>query len=94
MPASVKISLTFCNAFELLSGEDTNFGSEFTNFIQRYTPGTSLWYMRLAYERLIIDTLEKLLNPNFSRDQRRKENALYKRTGQEYWWSPGELLPQ
>ena len=86
--------LTFGNAFELLSGEDTNFGSEFTNFVQRYTPGTSLWYMRLAYERLIIDTLEKLLNPNFSRDQRRKENALYKRTGQEYWWSPGELLPQ
>ena len=39
-------------------------------------------------ERMIFDTLEKLLNPNYAADTRRNVNRLRSRTGQEYWWSP------
>ena len=38
------IDLTIGNAFQLINGDKTNFGSEFSNFLQRYTPGSSLWY--------------------------------------------------
>ena len=43
---------------------------------------------RAVVERLIFDTLEKLLNPNYARDTRRNVNRLKRQTGQEYWWSP------
>ena len=87
------IQLTIGNAMQLASGEKTNAGKELAAFIQRYTPGSTLWYTRLAFERLIIDTLERLINPDFDADNRRKERNLKNRTGQEYWWSPGEITP-
>ena len=82
------VNLTVGNVAQLASGEKTNAGKELAAFIQRYTPGTNLWYTRLVIERIIFDTLEKLLNPNYQSDTRRKVNQLKSRTGQEYWWSP------
>lgn len=82
------VRLTIGNTLELVSGEKTNAGKELAAFIQRYTPGSNLWYTRLVVERLIFDTLEKLLNPNYARDTRRNVNRLKRQTGQEYWWSP------
>ena len=40
-----------------------------------------------------MDTLEKLINPNFDKDNRRNIKKLKSRTGQEYWWKPGEITP-
>ena len=82
------INLTFGNVAQLVSGEKTNAGKELAAFIQRYTPGTNIWYTRLVVERILFDTLEKLLNPNYQSDTRRNVNSLKRRTGQEYWWSP------
>ena len=82
------VRLTIGNTLELASGEKTNAGKELAAFIQRYTPGSNLWYTRLVVERMIFDTLEKLLNPNYARDTRRNVNRLKRQTGQEYWWSP------
>jgi hypothetical protein len=82
------VNLTVGNVAQLASGEKTNAGKELAAFIQRYTPGTNLWYTRLVIERIIFDTLEKLLNPNYQSDTRRKVNQLKSRTGQDYWWSP------
>ena len=87
------INLTIVNAMELLTGEKTNAGRELAAFVQRYTPGSSLWYARVAFERIIMDTLEKLINPDFESDTRRNINKLRTRTGQEYWWEPGEISP-
>ena len=82
------VRLTIGNTLELVSGEKTNAGKELAAFVQRYTPGSNLWYTRLVVERIIFDTLEKLLNPNFDRDTRRNLRRLRKQTGQTYWWSP------
>ena len=82
------INLTIGNVSQLASGEKTNAGKELAAFIQRYTPGNNIWYTRIVTERLIFDTLEKLLNPNYDRDTRRNKRRLKKTTGQEYWWSP------
>jgi hypothetical protein len=82
------VNLTFGNVSQLASGEKTNAGKELAAFIQRYTPGNNIWYTRLVIERILFDTLEKLLNPNYQSDTRRKVNQLKSRTGQEYWWSP------
>ena len=87
------INLTIGNVAQLASGEKTNAGKELAAFIQRYTPGNNVWYTRLIFERIIFDTLEKLLNPDFRSDTRRNIKKLKSRSGQEYWWSPGNLTP-
>lgn len=87
------INLTIGNAMQLATGEKTNAGRELAAFIQRYTPGSSIWYARLVFERIIMDTLERLINPDFNSDNRRNIKKLKSRTGQEYWWSPGEIKP-
>jgi hypothetical protein len=87
------IKLTAGNVMELVTGEKTNAGREMANFIRRYTPGSNLWYTRLVFERIFMDTMEKLINPDFSSDTRRDVNRLSSRSGQEYWWSPGDLTP-
>jgi len=82
------VQLTIGNTLQLVSGEKTNAGKELAAFIQRYTPGSNIWYTKLVVERMIFDSLEKLLNPNYAADTRRNVNKLRSRTGQEYWWSP------
>tara|TARA_R110000822_G_scaffold206842_2_gene343093 strand:+ start:7649 stop:10231 length:2583 start_codon:yes stop_codon:yes gene_type:complete len=72
---------------------DVNWGKDFANYTKRYSPGASLWYVRLAFERLIMDTLQEMTDPKFDKEVRRKEKALRKRTGQEYWWGAGNAKP-
>jgi len=72
---------------------DVNWGKDISNYIKRYSPGASLWYVRLAFERLVMDTLQQMIDPKFDKDVRKKEKALRKRTGQEYWWGAGNKTP-
>ena len=87
------INLTIGNLIQLGTGEKTNAGRELAAFVQRYTPGSSLWYVRVASERILFDTLEKLINPDFDNDTRRDTNTLLNRTVQDYWWEPAEITP-
>lgn len=80
------------NVQEVIMGESTNIGREFTNLLRRYTPGGSLWYARLAFEREVLDRIQAVLDPNVaaSFDSRRR----YPRQtfGNEFFAPPGEGL--
>lgn len=61
--------------------------------VRRYTPGlSSLWYERLAFERLLVDELKVWTNDDyyegFERLERRAESE-----GRGLWWRPGEGSP-
>ena len=87
-------NLTTGNILQAISGEDTNFSNELINFIGRYTPGSSLWYMRLAMERNILDRLKLWSDPVGSRKSfRRSERTWRNNYGQKFWWRPGKLKP-
>lgn len=60
------------NAREIALGEDTRAGREFVGLLRNYTPGGSLWYLRLAYEREVLDQLQQVLDPEASRSFRRR----------------------
>ena len=87
------IKLTVGNAIQLAAGEKTNAGKEMADFVQNYTPGSSIWYLRLAFERFIIDTIQRMIDPEFDNRNRRNTKRWLKKGSQEYWWSPGEVLP-
>lgn len=86
--------LTLGNALQFAANEKTNFGAELTNFFRRYTPGGSLWYLRLAYERAVLDQLQKQIDPRAGRRMRSLERKRRREHGQGYWWSPGKIAPK
>ncbi|MCU0986707.1 MAG: hypothetical protein MUC89_17510 [Acetobacteraceae bacterium] len=77
----------------LAESKDTNFGGELARFARMNTPGTSLWYARLALDRLMWDRLQEMLDPDYARKFRRIENNARRDYGQEFWWRPGEASP-
>ena len=67
-------------------------------YIKRYTPGTNLWWARLAFERFAFDALEDLADPRASQKRRARIKRQRKDFGNEYFSPPGsrgiERLPQ
>jgi hypothetical protein len=86
--------LTIGNITELAQGEETKFATELIRFAEKYTPGSSLWYIRLAGQRQIADRLHEWADPEYQRKVRRKERKLLRERGQRYWWSPGDRAPR
>jgi hypothetical protein len=63
-------------------------------YARRWTPVLSSHIAtRLAYQRLILDQLQHLTDPNAHRSFRSRATSLRSRTGQEYYWAPGDSEP-
>ena len=86
-------NLTIGNVIEAANGDDTKVASESINFAARYTPGSSLWYVRLAMERMVIDQAKMWVDPKARQKMRRLETNYNKNYGQKYWWRPGKTSP-
>ncbi len=86
--------LTVGNLYELANGKDTNVVDEGIRFFSKYTPGSSLWYSRLAMERMVIDQLRLWNNESKTKKSFRKKEKRYKKDyGQKFWWKPGQTSP-
>ena len=85
--------LTIGNLVEAAQGEDTNAARELIRFAARYTPGSSLWYMRLGLERMVVDQLQLMADPQARSNMRRLESRYRREYGQRYWWKPGSTEP-
>jgi hypothetical protein len=60
--------------------------------IKQETPGSSLWYSRLAFERLVADQLQEEIDPKYRQSWRATE-ARARQQKQGFWWEPGETSP-
>lgn len=70
-----------------------NPGGAAVRLARKYTPGTNIWYTRLALDRLIWDELDSRTNPDhdllIARDR-----ARHIKNEQGSWWPSGKALPQ
>jgi hypothetical protein len=74
-------------------GAKTHVGRDVVKLLKQEAPGSSLWYTRLAFERLVADQLQEAIDPGYRkswRDMKRKA----KQQGKEFWWEPGETSPE
>jgi hypothetical protein len=74
-------------------GDKTHVGRDVVKLLKQETPGSSLWYSRLAFERLVADQLQEQIDPDYRRNWRTIERKAKDR-GQEFWWEPGETSPE
>lgn len=80
-------------AGKAIAQQDNKLGASTSRFIRKYSPGNSIFWFRAAFERIIVDTLENMINPNFHRKNRNIINRYQKNEFRDYWWYPGETLP-
>jgi hypothetical protein len=83
-------NLTIENVRELMKGEDTNWGREFSRFVEQNMPGRSLWYVRLGFERLLFDNLDRALDPEAEKEFAKVERKRRKEKRQDYFARPGK----
>ena len=88
------LGLTVGNLQQLAQGETANFGGEFVKALKRYTPGSSLWYLRLALERQLWDRMGEWADPKARQKQRQYRRRVQRERGQKFWWAPGERAPK
>lgn len=88
------MKLTGANITATVAGRDAHFGREMAQFVRRNTPGTSLWYGRLALDRLMWDRLQMLSDPDYAQAFRRTEDRALRENNQRFWWGPGDAAPE
>lgn len=84
-------ALTSDNLIAWLDGDDKtkpNVGKDATKILRQEIPGSSLWYTRLAYERLFADQVQNWIDPTAADSYKRMEKRAAEQGG-GYWSRPG-----
>lgn len=85
--------LTFGNVQQGVEGKKTSFGKELVDAMRRYTPGSSLWFARLAVDRLFFDTIQTQIDPEYMQSWNRERMRMQRDQGQDFWWRRGDWVP-
>lgn len=86
---------------DAITGQETesNARQELMKIIKKITPFSTLWYTRLATDRLIYDNLQRMMDPEAEEAFQRRIQWYEENKQQGFWWAPGgqpdlERLPQ
>lgn len=83
--------LTKGNIDEAIAGKATHIGAEAVNFARGHLPLVNLWYAKAALDHAALNALQENVSPGY---QARVQAKARKDWNQEYWWAPGDGLPQ
>ncbi len=67
--------------------------SDLFRIANKEIPVAHMWYTRMIVERMLLDQVEKAIDPSYSDRMRKIEKRMKKQTGQGFWWTPGEATP-
>ena len=82
--------LTAGNFAELVTeGRPDNAGREIRKFVEFMTPGHTLWYGQLVFERTIFDTMQRMIDPDYYDSMRSIEQRARTQFDQEFFAPPG-----
>ncbi len=81
------------NIGKVLEGKKTRAAADVIDLVQRYAPGSSIWYLRAGFEHIIFDELRKIADPKATQRMKRIERRHRRDFGQGYWYKKGNVLP-
>ncbi len=82
------------NLTALATGAETHLGRDVANLLRYNTPvASSLWYARAAYDRMVADQIQLILDPDARANMRRQEQTRTRNLGNEPFYPRGALLP-
>lgn len=76
------------NSLGSLESKDTSpsFLAKSVEYARRYTPGSSLWWARLALEREVFDRLQELADPKAYSKRAKQAQKRTREMGNDYWF--------
>ena len=81
--------LTYGNATKALRGEKINIGKDIVRIMRQEVPvASSLWYLRPAYDRLLVEEMDALANPDHEQDQEALQRRMAQQ-GKPFYAPPG-----
>jgi hypothetical protein len=88
--AGLALDLGLANAWEAAKGKDTKAAAEAIRWTNSNLPYANLWQTRAMWEHWVIHNMQEAANPGYL--SRMQQRAM-KDWGQDYWWAPGEAVP-
>lgn len=82
--------LLLTNAWEAAKGKDTHAVGEAIRWGNSQLPYASLWQIRGAWDHWFVHNLQEAANPGYLG---RMRSRAMKDWNQDYWWTPGEIVP-
>lgn len=76
-----------------LAGNKKMTGKMLAQHIKGWTPGSSLWFSKIATDRMLFDQIQTMIDPDYRQSFARYEKRMKKDFGQGFWWRPGQALP-
>lgn len=86
-------AFTFANALGSLDDKGANktpFLAKAVEYARRYTPGSSVWWARLALEREVFDRLQELADPKAYSKRAKRAQKQKRDYGNDYWFAPNK----
>jgi hypothetical protein len=87
------LDVTIGNMARTLEGTDVNIGGGISDLLRKNFPGASAWYIRLAAERYIFDTMQEYIDPKYKEKRKRLNRRVQKEENTNFFWKPGDKLP-
>ena len=78
-------------AAKTLDGKDTHLAAETIAQLKGFIPGNNLWYTKAATEHLVWQRVMEAMSPGYLSKIRTNTRQKY---GQDWWWGPGETMPE
>ncbi|WP_421593074.1 hypothetical protein [Shinella sp. M27] len=79
---------------QTIAGNKEVSGKTLAQHIKAWTPGSSLWFSKIATDRILFDQIQTLIDPNYRQALSRYEKRMKKDFGQGFWWRPGDMAPK
>lgn len=92
-PAPSTVTTATGDLMQALAGKKDLNGKMVAQHIKAWVPGSSLWYSKLATDRLIFDNIQAMVDPDYRQSFSRYEKRMKKDFGQTFWWGPGKSEP-
>jgi hypothetical protein len=74
-------------------GFSKNHGKALAQLIRSNTPGSTLWYVKLAFQREVIDQMQAMMDPTY-RQSAAKMDQTARQHATQYWWKGFTRAPQ
>ncbi|WP_414464354.1 hypothetical protein [Hyphomicrobium sp. DY-1] len=86
-------NLTIGNVQDALNDKQTHIGADALKLGAELAPGKSLWYARLAFERMVVEQIQRSVDPKAASKWQRRQTQQFQNSGNRYWWPPGHTSP-
>ena len=82
---------SWMKAKKAVAGKGTHLLARTIQDAKGFVPGGNIWYAQTALENLVWRQVMDQLSPGYLESMR---SRTMRQSGQQWWWGPGEVVPE